>query len=380
MRSEVSKLPRWVVGSKVKRSMTSALLGPIERRLSSAKVMPTDPSGPVAMTSDSWTLAPTGAGCRVPARSIQAAPRDTLIRPASAARAAGGSASATRSAAATRARVTQLPSSGASCHGSLRVVMTGAQCPAGAGVRSRPRAARPPVSERHPVRDSPRAACSRPGSTRWRAVAAFVEEVAALAEFTRHDCLRLTLVLEELFTNTVEHGYGGDSEAPVQITCDVERGRVAVTYEDAAPRFDPLAVVQPPDAASAAGRSARRGSWASSWSRGWPSIWTTRAPRAGIASRWSSWPRVGSAVREARYNRRRPYSQEDARCAASTCSWTRWRLTASSCCSATPARRRAPSSTRWSIARACGTSWRSTRRWPSAPPTTMPRPPARPAW
>jgi len=77
-------------------------------------------------------------------------------------------------------------------------------------------------------------------------VAAFVEEVAALAEFSRHDCLRLTLVLEELFTNTVEHGYGGDSEAPVHVTCDVQQGRVAMTYEDAAPRFDPRAVLQQP--------------------------------------------------------------------------------------------------------------------------------------
>jgi serine/threonine-protein kinase RsbW len=87
-------------------------------------------------------------------------------------------------------------------------------------------------------------------------VAAFVEKVAALAEFTRHDCLRLTLVLEELFTNTVEHGYGGDSEAPVLITCDVERGRVAVTYEDAAPRFDPLADVEPPHDSPADGERA----------------------------------------------------------------------------------------------------------------------------
>jgi serine/threonine-protein kinase RsbW len=84
-------------------------------------------------------------------------------------------------------------------------------------------------------------------------VAAFVEEVAALAEFSRHDCLRLGLVLEELFTNTVEHGYGGDSEAPVQVTCDVQRGRVAVTYEDAAPGFNPLAILQPPDEGPAAG-------------------------------------------------------------------------------------------------------------------------------
>ena len=90
-------------------------------------------------------------------------------------------------------------------------------------------------------------------------LAAFVEEVAGLAEFTRHDCLRLTLVLEELFTNTVEHGYGGDSEAAVEIACDVERGRVAVTYEDAAPGFNPLAAIQPPDERSDRRRARRPG-------------------------------------------------------------------------------------------------------------------------
>ena len=84
-------------------------------------------------------------------------------------------------------------------------------------------------------------------------LAAFAEEVGVHAEFTHRDCLRLTLVLEELFTNTVEHGYGGDSEAPVEITCEVQRGRVVVTYEDAAPCFDPRAFVPPSDDALVAG-------------------------------------------------------------------------------------------------------------------------------
>jgi len=72
---------------------------------------------------------------------------------------------------------------------------------------------------------------------------AFVDEVGALAGFSHHDCLRLTLVLEELFTNTVEHGFGGDCDELVEIACEIEPGRVAVTYEDAAPRFDPRALV-----------------------------------------------------------------------------------------------------------------------------------------
>lgn len=80
-------------------------------------------------------------------------------------------------------------------------------------------------------------------------VAAFVEEVCGAASFGRDDRLRLTLILEELFTNTVEHGHGGDSEAPVHIALDVQPGRVGVTYEDTGPRFDPFAAgVEPPDA------------------------------------------------------------------------------------------------------------------------------------
>jgi serine/threonine-protein kinase RsbW len=68
-----------------------------------------------------------------------------------------------------------------------------------------------------------------------------VEKVGAAAAFERHDSLRLALVIEELFTNTVTHGHGGDSEAPVQIAFDVEPGRVALTYEDTGPPFDPFA-------------------------------------------------------------------------------------------------------------------------------------------
>ncbi len=75
-------------------------------------------------------------------------------------------------------------------------------------------------------------------------VTAFVEEVGAAAGFARHDRLRVTLVIEELFTNTVTHGHGGDSEAPVEIAFEVEPGRVALTYEDTGPPFDPFAAAE----------------------------------------------------------------------------------------------------------------------------------------
>lgn len=53
--------------------------------------------------------------------------------------------------------------------------------------------------------------------------------------------LRIELVLEELFTNTVRHGYRGDSEAQVWLHAVGAPGSLFVTYQDAAPPHDPLA-------------------------------------------------------------------------------------------------------------------------------------------
>ncbi len=79
-------------------------------------------------------------------------------------------------------------------------------------------------------------------------VDAFLGEVCAAAGLGRETCLRLTLLVEELFTNTVVHGHGADSEAPVRLECEVSPGRVALTYEDTGPAHDPFARVIAPDA------------------------------------------------------------------------------------------------------------------------------------
>jgi serine/threonine-protein kinase RsbW len=70
--------------------------------------------------------------------------------------------------------------------------------------------------------------------------AAFVESFCALHGIERADALRLTVIVEELFTNTVEHGYGSESDAPIRIALSIASDEVAVFYEDAAPRYDPL--------------------------------------------------------------------------------------------------------------------------------------------
>jgi serine/threonine-protein kinase RsbW len=79
------------------------------------------------------------------------------------------------------------------------------------------------------------------------AVTAFTAGACLAAGLGRDACLRLTLLVEELFTNTVTHGHGQDSEAPVRLAFDVSPGRVGLLYEDTGPAHDPFAAVAAPD-------------------------------------------------------------------------------------------------------------------------------------
>ena len=88
-------------------------------------------------------------------------------------------------------------------------------------------------------------------------VSAFVE--SAILGMEARLVMRLRLAVEELFVNTVTHGYGSDSDAPVEVTVRIDGDRIVLIYEDAAPPFDPFAKVEPPDpAASLESRSVGR--------------------------------------------------------------------------------------------------------------------------
>jgi anti-sigma regulatory factor (Ser/Thr protein kinase) len=51
----------------------------------------------------------------------------------------------------------------------------------------------------------------------------------------------LVLILEELFTNTVAHGYPAGADGPIWVTLAGGAGVIEVTYEDAGRPFDPVA-------------------------------------------------------------------------------------------------------------------------------------------
>lgn len=70
--------------------------------------------------------------------------------------------------------------------------------------------------------------------------AAFVEDFCNFHNIGRAECLRLALIVEELFTNTVEHGYRRESDAPIHITLSAGVGEIELLFEDVAPRYDPL--------------------------------------------------------------------------------------------------------------------------------------------
>ena len=68
----------------------------------------------------------------------------------------------------------------------------------------------------------------------------FVQDFCDQQGVASGDALRLTLIVEELFTNTIMHGHRGDHESPVHIELSVGPTQLALRFEDRAPPFDPL--------------------------------------------------------------------------------------------------------------------------------------------
>jgi len=94
-------------------------------------------------------------------------------------------------------------------------------------------------------------------------VAARAAELPALLDFARAfgsrrnlpeaAIHRLIVILEELFLNTVHHGHGGGSDAPVTVELSLAAGALQCSYTDSAPLFVPPSglpghIARPPEA------------------------------------------------------------------------------------------------------------------------------------
>jgi anti-sigma regulatory factor (Ser/Thr protein kinase) len=89
--------------------------------------------------------------------------------------------------------------------------------------------------------DSPASQRFNARLSEFESIAAFIEGAcASLQEDAR---LRIVLLVEELFVNSVNHGYGGDSDQPVWLTLSVGDDECRLVYEDCAPAYDPFAAV-----------------------------------------------------------------------------------------------------------------------------------------
>ncbi len=60
------------------------------------------------------------------------------------------------------------------------------------------------------------------------------------AGLSHRHTLSLTLSTEDLFTSTIKHGYGEESNRPVEKMLSLHDGNAQLSYSDRAPRFDPF--------------------------------------------------------------------------------------------------------------------------------------------
>lgn len=71
--------------------------------------------------------------------------------------------------------------------------------------------------------------------------AAFALGFCERSGVSRQTALRMRLIIEELFTNSIQHGYRGECDTPVRIALAMIDGYPTIEYEDSAPRYDPIA-------------------------------------------------------------------------------------------------------------------------------------------
>jgi anti-sigma regulatory factor (Ser/Thr protein kinase) len=73
-----------------------------------------------------------------------------------------------------------------------------------------------------------------------RDVISHIDDICRKNKLGTQQTLHVELVIEELFTNSVSHGYGGDSEQPVWISASGDADSLYIAYQDEARACNPL--------------------------------------------------------------------------------------------------------------------------------------------
>jgi serine/threonine-protein kinase RsbW len=75
-------------------------------------------------------------------------------------------------------------------------------------------------------------------------IKSFLESFGADASLHPEDWLKLVLLAEELFTNTIRHGYAGESDELVVVEVESLDKHVRLIYEDNAAAYNPLSAAE----------------------------------------------------------------------------------------------------------------------------------------
>jgi anti-sigma regulatory factor (Ser/Thr protein kinase) len=67
----------------------------------------------------------------------------------------------------------------------------------------------------------------------------------ACASVREDERMRVLLLVEELFANSVMHGYGGDSDGPIWLTVAIADDGCRLVYEDCCPPHNPFLTPEP---------------------------------------------------------------------------------------------------------------------------------------
>lgn len=77
------------------------------------------------------------------------------------------------------------------------------------------------------------------------AICQFVREAARAAGLDEQAIYDVELAANEGSSNIIDHAYGGESDRPIDCTCEIDGSGLTITLRDVGEHFDPASVNEP---------------------------------------------------------------------------------------------------------------------------------------